>query len=117
MYSTYLKRIARTAENACALVVKQPTDPWARETLFDALSLVVDPAFQGDDPEFDHLKDLFGEARVWADIVRTRINGLQTNKDGDPSANTIQYPARRLLPILTDLSREFARTNGAERLV
>jgi hypothetical protein len=97
------------------LVVKQPTDPRARETLFDALALVVDPAFQGDGPEFDHLKDLFSVARVWADIVRTRINGLQTNEDGDPSLKTIQYPARGLLPILTDLSRELTRMNGVLR--
>jgi hypothetical protein len=105
MYSTHLKRIARTAENACALVVNQPTDIQAREALLDALASVVDPAFQGDDPEFDHLKDLFGEARVWADIVRCRIENSRNSIVSAPVA-AIQHPARDLQQLLVRLVDE-----------
>ncbi|SEP51459.1 hypothetical protein SAMN02990966_07998 [Rhodospirillales bacterium URHD0017] len=113
MYPTYLARIATTAERACAMAVDRPKDPQAREHLFDALASVADPTFQADEPEFDHLTDLFSQARVWADIVRTRIAGLQTSKLGHPVVQAVQYPARDLLPILRDLSRELGRKNDA----
>ena len=113
MYPTYLARIATTAERACALAIDRPKDLQAREHLFDALASVADRTFQADEPEFDHLTDLFGQARVWADIVRTRIAGLQTNKLGHPVVQAVQYPARDLLPILGDLSRELGRRNDA----
>ena len=116
MDATQLERAVRTAEKGCALVIAQPKDTLARQRLFDALSSVVDPDFVVDDPEFDHLTDLYIEARVWADIVRTRIAGLQKNKRQDPSVLAIQFPAHDLLPILSNLGREFARLQGAARL-
>jgi hypothetical protein len=116
MDATQLERAVRTAEEACALVIAQPKDTPARQRLFDALSSVVDSDFVVDNPEFDHLTDLYIEARVWADIVRTRITGLQKNKSRDPSILAIQFPAHDLLPILTNLGRELARLQGAARL-
>lgn len=113
MYPSYLARIASTAERACAMALDRPKDRQAREQLFDALASVADPSFQADEPEFDHLADLFSQARVWANIVRTRITGLQTNKLGHPALKAVQFPARDLLPILGDLSRELGRRNDA----
>jgi hypothetical protein len=113
LYPTYLAQIASAAEKACALTIERPKDPRAREHLFDALAPVADPAFQADDPDFNHLTDLFSQARVWAEIVRTRITGLSTNKSGHLAIQAIQYPARDLLPILGDLSRELARSSDA----
>jgi hypothetical protein len=113
LYPTYLAQIASAAEKACVLIIERPKDPHAREQLFDALAPVTDPAFQADDPDLDHLTGLFSQARVWADIVRTRITGLSTNKGGPLAIQAIQYPARDLLPILGDLSRELARSNDA----
>jgi hypothetical protein len=113
LYPTYLAQIASAAEKACALTIDRPKDPHAREQLFDALAPVADPAFQADDPDFNYLTGLFSQARVWADIVRTRITGLSTSKGGHLAIQAIQYPARDLLPILGDLSRELARSNDA----
>jgi hypothetical protein len=113
MYPSYLARIASTAERACAMALDRPNDPQAREQLFNALGSVADPTFQATGPDFDHLIDLFDQARVWADIVRTRITGLRTNKLGQPAVKAVQFPARDLLPILRDLSREL----GARRLL
>ena len=110
MYPTYLERIASMAEKACALAIDQPGDTQAREQLFDVLAEVADPAFQGDDPDLDHhLSGLFSQARVWAVIVRTRIASLPTNNHSYSALKAIIYPARELLPILDDLSRELAR--------
>ena len=109
MNPAQLERIASTAEKACALVVAQPKDVLARQRLFDALTLVVDPTFVGEGPEFDHVADLLSEARVWADIVRTRISALPKHANRVLSVLAIQHPARELLPILTDLRRELAR--------
>lgn len=113
MYPTYLAQIASTAEKVCALAVDRPKDTHVRAQLFAALAPVADPAFQADDAEFAHLNGVFNQARVWAGIVRTRIAGFQTNKRGLPAFQAIQYPARDLLPILGDLSRELARSNDA----
>jgi hypothetical protein len=111
-----LERAVRTAAKACGLVIAQPKDTLARQRLFDALSSVLDPDFAVDGPEFDHLTDLCIEARLWADIVRTRITGLQKNKGRDPSALAIQYPARDLLPILADLACELGRMQDRARV-
>ena len=106
MYPTYLARITSTAEKACAIAMDRPKDVHAREQLFDALAQVADPTFQGDDPELAHLAPLFGQAQVWAGIVRTRITGLRIDKRGHPAVQAIQHPVRDLLPILSDLRRE-----------
>jgi hypothetical protein len=113
LHPTYLAQIASAAQKACALTIDRPKDPHARAQLFDALTPVADPAFQADDPDFTHLTGLFSQARVWADIVRTRITGLGTNKDGYSAIQAIQYSVRDLFPILGDLSRDLARRNDA----
>jgi hypothetical protein len=108
MNPAQLERIVSSAEEASALVIAQPKDVLARQRLFDALTLVVDPAFVGEGPEFDRVADLLIEARVWADIVRTRISVLPKHTNRVLSVLAIQHPARELLPILTDLRRECA---------
>ena len=40
-----IERIAKAAKNACLAVINHPKDGFARETLFNALAEVVDPAF------------------------------------------------------------------------
>ena len=111
-----LERAVRTAAKACGVVIAHPKDALARQSLFDALSSVLDPDFVFDGPEFVHLADLYIEARLWADIVRTQIIGVQKNKSRDPSALAIQYPARDLLPILADLARELVRMQEPARV-
>ena len=101
-----LERIVRLAELACTAAVSQPKDALVRQRLYHALAPLVSPAFPGDDPELAHLRELFGQARVWADIVRTRITGFDANRFSDPLGLSIRYPARDLLSILTDVRRE-----------
>jgi hypothetical protein len=105
MYPTYLARIASTAETerdgarpaqgpSGARAVIQCTGPGGRSDLSSGWAGIWP------------LTDLFSQARVWANIVRTRITGLQTNKARPSGCSRVQYPARDLLPILGDLSRE-----------
>ena len=108
-----LERIVSAAELACAAAVSQPKDPLVRRRLYEALAPLVSSAFPGDDPEFAHLHDLFGQARVWADIVRTRIAGFDANRLSDPLGLAIRFPARDLLSILTDLLHDLRRARGA----
>jgi hypothetical protein len=104
-----LERIVSAAEAACAAAVSQPKDALVRQRLHQALAPVVSPAFPLDDPEVAHLNDLLGQARVWADIVRTRIAGFDANRLSDPLGLAIRFPARDLLSILTDLLHELRR--------
>lgn len=108
-----LERIVSVAEVACAAAVSQPKDALVRQRLYQALAPLVSPAFPGEDPELAHLHELFGQARVWADIVRTRIAGFDANRLGDPLGLAIRIPARDLLSILKDLLHELRRAREA----
>jgi hypothetical protein len=108
-----LERIVSLAELACAAAVSQPKDALVRQRLHQALAPLVSPAFPGEDPELAHLHELFAQARVWADIVRTRIAGFDSNRLSDPLGLAIQFPARDLLSILTDLLHELRRARDA----
>jgi hypothetical protein len=108
-----LERIVSAAEVACAAAVSQPMDPLVRQRLYQALAPLVSPAFPGEDPELAHLHDSFAQARVWADIVRTRIAGFDSSRLSDPLGLAIRFPARDLLSILTDLLRELRRSRDA----
>jgi len=108
-----LERIVSLAELACTAAVAQPKDALVRQRLYQALAPLVAPGFPGDDPELAHLHELFGQARVWADIVRTRIAGFDASRLGDPLGLAIRFPARDLLSILTDLLRELRRARDA----
>jgi hypothetical protein len=109
-----LELIARAAEKACVAVINRPEDIHAREELFNALAAVVDPAFEGDDDTASpYQNDLLSKARVWADIVRSRIESVRATKGGDPSAPTVHYPARDLLQFLSELVGELARAPEA----
>ena len=80
MNPTDLERIVSPAEVACTAAVSQPKDALVRQRLYHALAPLVSPAFPGEDPESAHLHELFGQARVWADIVR---QGLQASMPTD----------------------------------
>ena len=108
-----LERIVSLAELACTAAVAQPKDALVRQRLYHALAPLVSPAFPGEDPEIAHLHELFGQARVWADIVRTRIAGFDASRLGDPLGLAIRFPARDLLSVLTDLVHELRRTRDA----
>jgi hypothetical protein len=108
-----LERIVSAAEVACAAAVSQPKEALVRQHLHQALAPLVSSAFPGEDPEFAHLHDLFSQASVWADVVRTRIAGYDSNRLTDPLGLAIRYPARDLLSILTDLLHELRRARDA----
>lgn len=109
-----LELIARAAEKACVAVIDRPKDVHVREKLFNALAAVVDPAFEGDDDTASpYLNDLLSQARVWADLVRSRIDSVGATKGGDTSAPTVHYPARDLLQVLSELVGELARAPEA----
>src|SRR5262249_47950990 len=100
-----LQRISVISESACIAVLQSPKDTRARTRLIDALSDVVDPAFQGEEPTDYYSVQLIPEVRVWAQIVRTRIE-LARNSTGPRSTSRIRYPAQQLLQVLRDLQRE-----------
>jgi hypothetical protein len=108
-----LERIVSLAELACTAAVSQPKEALVRQRLYYALAPLVSPGFPGEDPELAHLHDLFSQARVWADIVRTRIAGFDAQRLSDPLGLAIRYPARDLLSVLTDLTRELRRARDA----
>jgi hypothetical protein len=108
-----LERIVSLAELACAAAVAQPKDALVRQRLYQTLAPLVSPTFPGEDPELTHLHELFGQARVWADIVRTRIAGFDASRLNDPLGLAIRFPARDLLSVLTDLLRELRRARDA----
>jgi len=108
-----VERIVSLAEVACSAAVFQPKEALVRQRLLHALAPLVSPAFPGEDPELAHLHDLFSQARVWADIVRTRIANFDTNRLSDPRGLAIRYPARDLLSVLTDLRRELRHAREA----
>jgi hypothetical protein len=103
-----LRRISFATEKACAVVLQRPDDHQAQQQLFVALADVVDPAFQGEEKAAYHAKELIPEARVWADIVRTRISLARTSPMPGASA-IVRVPAQHLLKVLGDLARECTR--------
>ena len=56
-----------------ASVLQRPGDAGARKRLFLTLSDLIDPAFQGEAADDYYASQLIREVRLWADIVRTRI--------------------------------------------
>jgi hypothetical protein len=59
--------------NVPASVLQRPGDAGARKRLFLTLSDLIDPAFQGEAADDYYASQLIREVRLWADIVRTRI--------------------------------------------
>jgi len=109
-----LRRISLATENACAVVLQRPDDHQAREQLFLALGDVVDSAFQAEEKDAYHATDLIPEARVWANIVRTRINLARTSTPG--ASAIVRAPAQHLLTVLSDLAGECTRLNQEGRV-
>jgi hypothetical protein len=103
-----MQRISVVSKSACIAVLQNPKDTRARTRLLVALSDLIDPAFQGEESTDHYAVQLISEVRVWAQIVRTRIE-LARNSTAPRSTSRIRYPALQLLQVLSDLQREFMR--------
>ena len=68
-----VQRISAASESACIAVLQKSVDAGARKRLFLTLSDLIDPAFQGEEADDYYSSQLIREVRLWADIVRTRI--------------------------------------------
>ncbi len=103
-----LLQIVRTAESACASVVKRPEDAEAREALMVALTPLAAGSLQ-----LDPMPESLAEAQVFGDIVRTRITALAPNRQSTYSLQAIRHPAQNLLRILRRLARDLQKMKEA----
>jgi hypothetical protein len=102
-----IERIAKAAMTACLPVINHPKDSFARETLFNALAEVIDPAFfETDQTRKGPLNDLLQQANVWGAIVRNRIDIFRPAGRGGASALSIRHPTRDLEHVLYSLLDE-----------
>jgi len=102
-----LELIARAAETACVAVIDRPKDVHVREQLFNALAAVVDPAFEGDDDTASpYLNDLLSQARVWAALVRSRIDSVWATKGGYAKERARRSLADRFCEAIKELTAE-----------
>ena len=98
--------IAAIAKTACAAAIDDPQDVNVRKHLFDVLGDVIDPAFVNDDATYPlPVGDLLRETSAWASLVRCRIENARSSKTLK-SAALIQYPARDLRQLLSQLIDE-----------
>ena len=111
-----VQRISAASESACIAVLQKPEDAGARKRLFVALGDLVDPAFQGEEAADYYSSQLIPELRLWAEIVRTRIQ-LARNRTTLKATLRITYSIQQLLPMLSDLAGECSRISQAIRLV
>jgi hypothetical protein len=100
-----LCRISAASESACFAVLQKPEDVGARKQLFEALAALMDPAFQGEEADDYYSSQLIREVRLWADIVRTRLQLAGDRTTLKPTLR-ITYSVQQLLPMLSDLARE-----------
>ena len=110
-----VQRVSAASESACIAVLQKPVDVAARKRLFLVLADLIDPAFQGEKAD-DYSSQLISEVRLWADIVRTRIQLARDSKTLKPTLR-ITYPVQQLLLMLSDLARECARSDITSRLL
>ena len=111
-----VQRISTASESACVAVLQEPKDKAARKRLFLALADLIDPAFQGEEADDYYSGQLIREVRLWADIVRTRIQLARDRMTLKPTLR-ITYSVQQLLPMLSDLARECSRCDTTERLL
>lgn len=110
-----VQRISAVSESACIAVLQKPRDASARRRLFLALADLTDPAFQGEKSD-DYSSQLIREARLWADIVRTRIQLARDRTTMKPTLR-ITYSVQQLMMMLRDLTRECSRADITLRLL
>jgi hypothetical protein len=101
---TDLLRIVRTAEAACAAVVKHPEDALARESLLSVLKSLSAALIAEVGPQIDQFGESLTEVQVWAEIVRTRIIAITPTRKSIHALQAVRYPTRDLLQILTHLA-------------
>ena len=111
-----VQRIAIASESACVAVLQKPKDRLARRRLFFALADLIDPAFQGEEADDYYSNQLIGDVRLWADIVRTRIQLARDSTTMKPTLR-ITFSVQQLLLMLGDLARECSRADLSIRLL
>jgi hypothetical protein len=111
-----VQRVSAASESACIAVLQKPGDAGARKRLFHALAALIDPAFQGEEADDYYSSQLISEVRLWADIVRTRLQLARDRTTLKPTLR-ITYSVQQLLLVLSDLARECSRTGIALRLL
>ena len=109
---TDLLRIVRTAEAACAAVVKHPEDAQARESLMSALTSLAAALIAEVGPQIDQFGESLTEVQVWADIVRTRIIAITPTRKSIHALQAVRYPARDLLQMLRRLAGNLEHQHG-----
>ena len=114
MMPSEIEQIARVAEKACAAAVNHPRNADVRADLFNALGAVVDAVFgESAATHSARLHDLLPQTGVWANIVRCRIDNSRNSKS-PTSAALIQYPARDLLQLLSQLLAELEQSESSQ---
>ena len=111
-----VQRISAASESACVAVLQEPKDKAARKRLFLALADLIDPAFQGEEADDYYSGQLIREVRLWADIVRTRIQLARESTTMKPTLR-ITYSVQQLLLMLSDLAGECSRADIALTLL
>jgi len=98
-------RVVRAAEAACTVVVKDPEDVLARESLLSALQSLAATLIEEVGPQKEQLGELLMEIQVWADIVRTRIMAITPARKSIHALQAVRHPARDLLQMLRRLEQ------------
>ena len=111
-----VQRVSAASESACIAVLQKPGNADARKLLFQALAALIDPAFQGEEADDYYSSQLIREVRLWADIVRTRIQLARDRTTLKPTLR-ITYSVQQLLLMLSDLARECSRADVTIRLL
>jgi hypothetical protein len=100
-----IERLAAMAERACAVVTDRPDDAAPRESLFDGLAPLVNPAFlDGPEQRPVHVQGLLRQTCVLAEIMRSRIDDSRKGGRSDRfDAMHIGNGARELRRLLSAL--------------
>jgi hypothetical protein len=100
-----IERLAAMAERACVVVTDRPDDAALRESLFDLLAPLVNPAFlDGPERRPMHVQGLLRQTGVLAEILRSHIDESRTGRRSDRfDAMHIGNGARELRRLLAAL--------------
>lgn len=100
-----LQQTAKSADDACAAALDRPSDRAVRETLYEVLSGLIDPAFlQAAEGGPAHLRGRCRQACILAESVRDRIDASRRAGVPEGSASIgIAALARDLRRVLADI--------------
>ena len=107
--------VAKVAEKACAAAVNDARNADARVALFNAVEAFVDAVGQESAAKHSiHIYYLLRQAGVLGNIVRCRIVNSRNSKTAT-TASLIQYPARQLLQLLSQLLEALEQSRSRSR--